>query len=71
MNIEVLDSDNNKITGEVIKIIKNDILNKMYIVYEDNNDILVSELLEKDNEYQISPVLNDEWNFIEESMGNI
>lgn len=71
MNIEVLDSDNNKITGEVIKIIRNDNLNKMYIVYEDNNDILVSELLEKDNEYQISPVLNDEWNFIEESMGNI
>jgi len=64
--IEVLDENDNKITCEVIKIIKNN--NKSYIVYKDHNDILVSQLIKNDNKYQILPVEDNEWDFIEKNI---
>ena len=66
--IEVLDENNNKLTCEVIKIIKNDELNKMYIVYKDNEDILVSQLIKENDNYKILPVLDNEWEFIEKNI---
>ncbi len=66
--IEVLDENGNKLTCEVIKLIKNESLNKVYVVYKDKDDILVSQLIKEDNEYQILPVLDDEWDFIEKNI---
>ena len=66
--IEVLDENGNKLTCEVIKLIKNESLNKVYVVYKDKDDILVSQLIKEDNEYQIFPVLDDEWDFIEKNI---
>lgn len=68
--IEVLDENDNKLSCEVIKIIKNDTLNKTYIVYKDKEDILVSELININNSYQILPVKDDEWDFIEKELGS-
>ena len=66
--IEILDENGNKLTCEVIKLIKNESLNKVYVVYKDKDDILVSQLIKEDNEYQILPVLDDEWDFIEKNI---
>ena len=68
MKIEVLDENDNKLTCDVIKIIKNDELNKMYVVYKDNDDILVSQLIKNEDSFQISPVLDNEWDFIEKNI---
>ena len=69
MKIEVLDENDNKLTCDVVKIIKNDELNKMYVVYKDNDDILVSQLIKNENSFQITPVLDNEWDFIEKNIG--
>ena len=69
MKIEVLDENDNKLTCDVIKIIKNDELNKMYVVYKDNDDILVSQLIKNENSFEIVPVLDNEWDFIEKNIG--
>ena len=66
--IEVIDENDNKITCEFMKIIKNDSLNKTYVVYKDKEDILVSQLIEVDNNYQILPVLDNERDFIEKNL---
>ena len=66
--IELLDENGNKLTCEVIKLIKNESLNKVYVVYKDKDDNLVSQLIKEDNEYQILPVLDDEWDFIEKNI---
>lgn len=69
MKIEVLDENDNKLTCDIVKIIKNDELDKMYVVYKDNDDILVSQLIKNEDSFQISPVLDNEWDFIEKNIG--
>ena len=66
--IKVLDEDNNELTCEVMKFIKNDEINKVYVVYKDKEDILVSQLVKENNQYQIYPVLDNEWDFIEKKL---
>ena len=66
--IEVLDENNNKLTCEVIKIIKNDKLNRIYVVYKDKEDVLVSQLIKESDEFKILPVSDDEWDFIEQEL---
>lgn len=66
--IEVIDIENNKHVFDVIKIIKNNEINKEYIVYKDNDDILVSQLIKENNNYQILPVLDNEWDYIENNL---
>ena len=66
--IKVLDEDNNELTCEVIKFIKNEEINKIYVVYKDKEDILVSQLVQENNQYQIYPVLDNEWDFIEKKL---
>jgi uncharacterized protein YrzB (UPF0473 family) len=66
--IEVMDNSGNILSCEVIKIIENKELNRRYVVYKDNNDILVSRLIGEDNNYQIIPVEDDEWDYIEKNL---
>ena len=66
--IKVLDEDNNELTCEVMKFIKNDEINKVYVVYKDKEDTLVSQLVKENNQYQIYPVLDNEWDFIEKKL---
>ena len=66
--IEVMDNSGNILLCEVIKIIENKELNRRYVVYKDNNDILVSRLIGEDNNYQIIPVEDDEWDYIEKNL---
>ena len=66
--IEVMDINGNILSCEVIKFIENKELNRVYVVYKDNNDILVSRLIKENNNYQIIPVEDNEWDYIEKNL---
>ena len=66
--IEVMDINGNILSCEVIKFIENKELNRVYVVYKDNNDILVSRLIKENNNYQIIPVEDNEWDYIERNL---
>lgn len=66
--MEVLDIESNKHLCDVIKIIENEKNGKTYIAYKENEDILVSQLIKEKDIYQIKPVLDDEWDFIEKNL---
>lgn len=66
--IEVLDENNNKLVCEVLNIIKNEAINKTYVIYKNKDDILASQLIFENGNYQILPVLDEEWDFIERNI---
>ena len=66
--IKVLDENNNMLECDIIKVIENKELNKVYVAYKYKEDILVSQLIKTNDKYEILPVEDSEWEFIEKKL---